>query len=106
MEIDVLGHVYLVEEKELDQKDDMGCAKLLDGRILIDQEMSPDLKGETLQHEVFECLNWWGDLQLAHHQIFLLSTLYYNILSGNPDYVRYLIDSFVNKKIVEGVVNG
>jgi hypothetical protein len=105
MEINILGHPYKMQEIASGGKeesrikaDEMGKANLLEGTIFIDKDLASDAKGETLQHEVIECINFWGNLDLNHHQITLLSVLLYDAWSKNPHLVKYILGSLKRNK--------
>jgi hypothetical protein len=107
--IDILGHPYKMSEAEANGKtddeikpDEMGKANLLGGQILVDQGLTKDAKAETLQHEVIECINFWGNIELTHHQITLLSVLLYDVWAKNPEVVRYILSSLKRGKKNEG----
>jgi hypothetical protein len=89
MIIDILGHNYEVKERD-DLGDQMGRCNLVKGIIDIDKELSPDVKAETLNLEVMEGINFWGDLHLEHHQISLISAFQFGTLAQNKEFRDYL----------------
>jgi hypothetical protein len=91
MKINILGHSYeiiFVEDKDL--PDDSGRINFLTGELWLKKSNPLDVSRETLSHEIIEAINWWGDLQLNHHQICILGTFLWGIIQENPEIKEYL----------------
>jgi hypothetical protein len=64
-----------------------GQAHLRAGRILIDEDSSPDNQRSTLLHEALEVINWANEIRLEHHQIMTLEHAIDGLLRANPGLV-------------------
>jgi hypothetical protein len=92
MKVEMLGHTYEVKEVDGRGEDWWGRINNSAKVIELDKDLSDSCKHETLFHEIIEGVNWWGDLNMEHHKLSLMSTLLFSVMKGNPKVRKILFD--------------
>jgi len=88
MKLNILGHeVEVVYPTEPDEEL-MGlfCPER---NVIEIHTQNPNLALSTLMHEILECINYFLELGLKHHQITSLETSIHQVLIANPELNSY-----------------
>ena len=62
--------------------------------IALDTSYPPSQLNETLLHELFEAINYFGELKLKHSVITRLGNGLHQILADNPSVIQYLLENW------------
>lgn len=79
----ILGSNYSVKLFEDIDSDDLGACRFRTQQISLSSKMNPEARMETLLHEIIECVNFKGELQLEHNQITALTSMLYAVFVDN-----------------------
>lgn len=93
-EVYVCGQkLELIEDPNLRMRTgNAGICNLVEGNIVISGDMSKDMTGDTLIHEIFEAIDHVFELKLKHRQITTLSAAVYMMMKDNP----HLLEAMLN----------
>lgn len=92
MKANIFGHEYdvVAEEGMHFNTGNWGSHSYAKLEIAYDPDMKSSVAGEAIHHELVEAVNFWNNLQMEHHTIWLISGGMFNILKNNPE-LRKLI---------------
>jgi len=81
------GLDFTVEEKTDEVRDNgrTGCSSGTTQKIIIDKDISQQLKETTFIHELLHQVDYVYTIGLSHQQVYLLEASIYAFLKNNPD---------------------
>jgi len=85
-EIKIGGLVYKIEEKDLritEVENNSGYCRVNDEKIVINSELTENVKESTLLHEIIEAINFNHQLELPHSTIMTLEATLYQVIKDN-----------------------
>lgn len=85
MHLKILGYDYEVQVIDSTQYNGSNCGfcDSLNNKIRLSDDLSPDMAGSTLLHEILEALNYHLEIKLEHSQLTSIEAGLYQVLKDN-----------------------
>lgn len=87
--IRLCGQTWVIREKNSVEMNELGLCHTDIHEIWISSSCTPEVKRNTLLHEVLHALSYVGQLRMSERQVDVLATLLIAMTRDNPELVDY-----------------
>lgn len=90
-EIDIMGvpHKIRIMKNYTPTEGMMGRGNIINSEIVIAEEMSPDMKNQTLLHEILHLVSDFTSSKLKEDQVNAISAGLYQVIKANPGIFKH-----------------
>jgi hypothetical protein len=102
MEIRILSHDYRMKMDAtlLERENRLGTCNMVNGEILIYEDLKLSAMQEVILHEILEAANFHHEYGLTHSKLSSMAASLLSILKENPELARWLINKKARKSAI------